>query len=120
MVKSRMIILGAVLTMIVIFVSLFVFDHGTDTGYDPMIRTVMTSTDGNVWNMMGYSNFSWWGSGMALAVLSAIVATAALCVWLYYRTRIMATSLDTIKLRLAKGEITKTEFEQLKHDLDVK
>ncbi|MEP7204831.1 MAG: hypothetical protein ABI716_01400 [Candidatus Saccharibacteria bacterium] len=67
--------------------------------------------------MMGDSNSLLSGSDMALWALFAIVVFAALIGWLYYRTRTTTTPLDTIKLRLAKGEITETEFKELKHGL---
>ncbi len=87
------------------------------SNYAPMAWTGMMGANGNDWNMMDYSNSSWSGSSMALSALFVIIAIVGVSVWLYYRARTVTTPLDTIKLRYAKGEITKRDYEQLKHDL---
>jgi uncharacterized membrane protein len=87
------------------------------SNYAPMAWTGMMGTSGSDWNMMGYGNSSWSGSGMTLSALFVIAAIAGLSVWLYRRGRTATSSLDTIKLRYAKGEITKNEYEQLRHGL---
>ncbi|MEO8105294.1 MAG: SHOCT domain-containing protein [Candidatus Saccharibacteria bacterium] len=96
------------------------------SNYPAMAWTGMTGsngpndTNGSDWNMMGYRNASWLGSDTAYSLLFAIVAIAGVAAWLYYRPRTASTPLDTIKLRYAKGELTKNEFEQLKNGLDAK
>ncbi len=87
------------------------------SNYAPMAWTGMMGTSGSDWNIMGDNNSSWSGSDIALWALFAVAVFAALIGWLYSRTRTTTTSLDTIKLRLAKGEITEAEFKELKHGL---
>ena len=76
--------------------------------------------------MMGWPwyNFGWLGMGLGILIMIIIWAgLIALIAWIIIKLvrsgqkSSSETSLDIIKTRYAKGEITKKEFEQLKKDL---
>jgi len=76
--------------------------------------------------MMGWPwyNLGWLGMGLGVLIMIIIWAgLIALIAWIIIKLvrsgqkSSSETSLDIIKTRYAKGEITKKEFEQLKKDL---
>lgn len=89
------------------------------SGYMPMAWMGMMGGNSNDWdNMMGaYNNTSWSGTDTALSALFVIAIAAALLAWLRPHRSVVAPPLDVLKVRYAKGEITKEQFDQLKKDL---
>jgi putative membrane protein len=72
----------------------------------------------------GYGMFPWWGIVMMLFWLLVIGGVIALVVWAVrnWRPSREATvgpsdALETLKQRYARGEITKEEYDRMKHDL---
>ena len=78
-----------------------------------------------MWN--GYDGRNWWGMGSAHGVvfwIFVIAGVVALAVWIANParrrdtdSRRSQTALDVLKMRYARGEIGREEFEEKKRDL---
>lgn len=96
------------------------------TGFMPMMMNMMGgfgfNNSNNMMTSFGYGTWGWFGwIFMILWWVLVLAAIVALIKWLLNQFRGGVSSggsaLDTLKERYAKGEVSKTEFEEKKKDL---
>ncbi|HZX44687.1 MAG TPA: SHOCT domain-containing protein [Candidatus Nanoarchaeia archaeon] len=68
------------------------------------------------WGMMGnYPTYAYYGLGSIFSLI--LIGAIGLIIWLIYRLTRREASIDILKRRYAKGEISKKEFEDMKKEI---